>query len=169
MKYWISQLESGAMSRVDVANGFIYSLEWANTCATYGIMSGGTTAPSVEIEPTELTYAFVERMYTTALKRASDEAGKEYWAKELSNFRVTGESVGLGFFLSDEVTGYNLDSTEFVNRLYKTFMDRDADADGAAYWVSVLDGGTTRYDVVLGFTHSEEFINKCIEARIKPF
>ena len=108
-------------------------------------------------------------MYTTALKRASDEAGKEYWAKELSNFRVTGESVGLGFFLSDEVTGYNLDSTEFVNRLYKTFMDRDADADGAAYWVSVLDGGTTRYDVVLGFTHSEEFINKCIEARIKPF
>ena len=169
MKYWISQLESGAMSRVDVANGFIYSLEWANTCATYGIMSGGTTAPSVEIEPTELTYAFVERMYTTALKRASDEAGKEYWAKELSNFRVTGESVGLGFFLSDEVTGYNLDSTEFVNRLYKTFMDRDADVDGAAYWVSVLDGGTTRYDVVLGFTHSEEFINKCIEARIKPF
>ena len=169
MNYWISQLKSGAMTREDVANGFIYSQEWADTCASYGIRSGGDLKPSGKIEPTDLTYAFVERMYTTALGRGYDEEGKQYWASELANFNVTGEHIGLAFFLSDEMNGYNLSSTEFTTRLYRTFMGREADEDGLAYWVSVLDGGTPRQDVVMGFTHSEEFIGKCIEARINPF
>ena len=65
--YWVGELASGAKDRVTVANGFIYSQEWADTCASYGIRSGGDLKPSGAIEPTELTYAFVERMYTTAL------------------------------------------------------------------------------------------------------
>lgn len=169
LSYWLTQLSTGLMDRVTVANGFIYSQEWADTCASYGIRSGGDLKPSGKIEPTDLTYAFVERMYTTALGRSYDEEGKQYWASELANFNVTGEYIGLAFFLSDEMNGYNLSSTEFTNRLYKTFMDREADADGIAYWVSVLNGGTPRQDVIMGFTHSEEFIGKCIDARIKPF
>ena len=64
---------------------------------------------------------------------------------------------------------YKLSDKEFVGRLYATFMDREADADGEAYWLSVMASGSTRSDVVFGFTRSPEFTEKCIEARILPF
>ena len=169
MNFWLSQLSSGAMDRVTVANGFIYSQEWADTCASYGIRSGGDLKPSGAIEPTSLTYAFVERMYTTCMGRGYDEEGRQYWASLLANFETTGEIVGASFFLSDEMTSYALSNDEFLNRLYLTFMDREADADGAAYWLGVMSAGTPRADIVFGFTRSPEFTEKCIESRILPY
>jgi hypothetical protein len=169
MNYWLGQLSSGAMDRATVANGFIFSPEWADTCAKYGIRSGGDTKPSVKIEPTELTYAFVERMYTTALGRDFDPNGREYWAQLLANFEISGEQVGASFFLSAEMEGYNLSDQEFLNRLYATFMNREADADGSAYWLGVMASGTPRADIVYGFTRSPEFTQNCIEARILPY
>lgn len=169
MAFWLSQLSSGTMDRVTVANGFIYSQEWADTCASYGIRSGGDLKPSGVIAPTDLTYAFVERMYTTCLGRGYDEEGRQYWASVLANFETTGEIVGASFFLSDEMTSYSLSDEEFLNRLYLTFMDRESDAEGAAYWLGIMSSGTPRSDVVFGFTRSPEFTEKCIEARILPY
>ena len=154
---------------MEVANGFIYSQEWADTCAEYGIRSGGTLKPQVDIEPTDLTYAFVERMYTTAFKRSSDVDGCNYWAEKLANYEMTGESVGAFFFLSDEMDSYGLSDEEFVTRLYKTFMNRDPETEGYNYWVGVLRSGASRSSVVYGFTRSQEFVDKCIEARIVPY
>ena len=169
MNFWLGQLKSGTMDRVTVANGFIYSQEWADTCASYGIRSGGELKPNGTIEPTVLTYAFVERMYTTALGRGYDEEGRQYWASELANFNITGEQLGASFFLSDEMNGYNLSDAKFLDRLYQTFMNREADADGEAYWLSQLSAGVPRADIVFGFTRSPEFTDKCIEARILPY
>ena len=169
LNYWMSQLSSGAMNRNDVANGFIYSLEWANTCAEYGICSGGATKPTVVIKPSSLTVSFVERMYTTAMHREYDEGGRDYWAAELANYNLTGEYVGAFFFLSDEMRGYNLSDSEFVERLYLTFMDRESDQGGKDFWLSYLKQGHSRQEVVYGFTRSPEFVEKCIEARILPY
>ena len=169
MNFWLGQLSSGAMDRVAVANGFIYSQEWADTCASYGIRSGGDLTPSGDIKPTDLTYAFVERMYTTAMGRGYDEAGRQYWASELANFKITGESCGASFFLSEEMASYGLSDKEFLGRLYATFMNREADSDGETYWLGVMASGTSRSDVVFGFTRSPEFTDKCVEARILPY
>ncbi|MBO7451030.1 MAG: DUF4214 domain-containing protein, partial [Clostridiales bacterium] len=166
--YWVGLLESGA-SRETVADGFIYSQEWADTCAEYGIRSGGNLMPQVRIKPTEQTYAFVERLYSTALNRSSDQSGLEYWADHLSNFEMTGESVGVDFFLSQEMEGFGLSNEEYLNRLYVTFMNREPDEAGFNFWLGLLQNGATRRDVVLGFTRSPEFIEKCVEARILPF
>ena len=169
MNFWLTQLKSGTMDRVTVANGFIYSQEWADTCASYGIRSGGDLKPAGKISPTELTYAFVERMYTTALGRSYDEEGKQYWAGELANFNVTGEFVGAAFFLSDEMNGYNLSDSEYLTRLYQTFMGRPPETDGFNYWMGRLAGGMSRYELVYSFTRSPEFVDKCIKARIVPY
>ena len=157
------------MDRVAVANGFIYSQEWADTCAAYGIRSGGNIKPTVNISPSDLTYAFVERMYTTAMKRECDKVGRLYWANELANFNLTGEQVGAAFFLSEEMTNYKLSDKEFIDRLYNTFMNREADVEGSAFWQGVLKGGADRSEAVYGFTRSPEFIAKCVEARILPY
>ena len=169
MNYWLNMLSSGQMDRVAVANGFIFSQEWADTCGRYGIRSGGDKSSSYPIDPNDKTYAFVERMYTTAMDRESDPDGKEYWANELSNFRCSGETVGAAFFLSDEMNSFGLDNKEFITRLYYTFMGREPDADGLNYWVGRLDQGASRPDAVLGFTRSPEFTEKCVSARILPY
>ena len=82
---------------------------------------------------------------------------------------MTGESVGVDFFLSQEMEGFNLSDEEYLNRLYVTFMNREPDAAGFNFWLGLLQNGTTRREVVLGFTRSPEFIEKCVEARILPF
>ena len=167
--FWLNQLATKTMDRVAVANGFIYSQEWADTCASYGIRSGGDIKPSGDIKPTQLTYEFVERMYTTALGRGYDEGGRQYWASELSNFNITGEQLGASFFLSDEMVNYNLSDADYLARLYATFMNREPDADGSTYWLGVMASGASRIDIVLGFTRSPEFTQNCIEARILPY
>ena len=167
--YWVGQLASGSMTRLQVATGFVYSQEWADTCAEYGIRSGGQIKSSKTIAPTSLTYSFVERMYTTALGRTYDSDGREHWASKLANFDMTGEEVGVFFFLSDEMNGLKLSNEDYVTRLYKTFMNRDPEPEGFNYWVGRLNSGDSRRSVVLGFTRSQEFIDKCIEARILPY
>ena len=107
-------------------------------------------------------------MYTTALNRDFDKQGRDYWASELANLRITGESLGLSFFLSDEMNSLKLNDKEFINRLYKTFMDREADAAGEEFWQKFLEGHS-RNEAVLGFTRSEEFVKKCVEAQILPY
>ena len=169
MAFWLGQLSSNTMDRKAVANGFIFSQEWADTCASYGIRSGGNIKAKETIQPTSATYSFVERMYTTALGRDFDSEGREYWAQGLANYNMTGESVGVAFFLSEEMVSYNLSNEEFVNRLYLTFMDRESDPEGAAYWINLLATGTSRETVVYGFTRSAEFIEKCEDARIIPY
>lgn len=168
LNYWINELTVNKRSRADVANDFIFSQEWADTCARYGIRSGSSVEPVIEIEPTELTTNFVERMYTTCMGRASDPTGRDYWAKQLANFNLTGEACGVSFFLSDEFVGFNLPNSEFVTRLYRTFMNREPDADGINYWLEVLKT-KPRSEVVYGFTRSPEFMDKCVEARILPY
>ncbi|MCR5617231.1 MAG: DUF4214 domain-containing protein [Clostridiales bacterium] len=168
-KFWMSQLSSGVMTRHEVAMGFIDSQEWADTCASYGIRSGGSYSPKVNIAPSDLTYGFVERMYLTALGRGFDQSGRDHWANALANFKLTGEAVGVSFFLSDEMKGYDLSDEEFLERLYLTFMDRPSDPDGKKYWLNCMKNNMTREQVVLGFTRSPEFVEKCIEARILPY
>lgn len=168
-KFWTSALADGTLDRQAVASGFIYSQEWADTCASYGIRSGGDIKPNGVIVPSELTYAFVERLYVTAMGRSYDEEGRQYWASELANFNITGEQAGAAFMLSDEMNSYGLSTEEYVKRLYKTFMDREPEEDGYAYWVGFLNDGNSREAAVLGFARSEEFVNKCIEARILPY
>ena len=166
--YWVGLLDAG-VSREEVARGFIFSVEWANTCAEYGIYSGSDTKPDATVEPTEELKAFVTRLYACALNRQPDDEGLKYWCDELANFRLTGRDIALLFFTSKEFKEYNVSNTEFVNRLYKTFMDREPDEAGVAYWVDLLDKNATRESVIDCFSKSEEFVSLCEASGIKPY
>lgn len=167
--YWMSQLSSGTLDRMTVANGFFDSQEWIDLCTQYDIRSGSTKDNKV-MEPSEKTNAFVERLYTKALGREFDEEGKKYWANELANFRISGEQVALAFFMSEEFINSNLNDDEFVNRLYNTFMDRTADPEGYYYWINALASSEqTREDAVYGFARSSEFQRICEDSLIKAY
>ncbi|OHC11958.1 MAG: hypothetical protein A2002_12050 [Pseudomonadales bacterium GWC1_66_9] len=63
-EYWLGQLEAGAVSLTDIANGFQNSEEF---------QANGELDDS----------AFVELLYENALDREADEAGKDFWVEQL--------------------------------------------------------------------------------------
>ena len=79
----------------------------------------------------------------------------------LTNQERSGYAAAYEFFNSAEFKGFNLDDTEFLKRVYLTFMLREADTDGLNYWLGRLKNGTTRDQVLAEFAHSAEFGELC--------
>lgn len=152
--YWISELER-RVSRKQVLVGFVNSAEFEGICTSYGI-DRGTLSAEVAIVPDGI-YDFVERTYQYALGREGDEGGVGYWVQSIVEKMCAPEGAAKSFFLSGEYIQKGTSDEEFVEALYKTFMDREADADGMAYWVGNLQDGVSREVVLDGFAQSEEF------------
>lgn len=99
----------------------------------------------------------VTRLYSAAFLRPVDADGLTYWAER----RRTGTSLGQmaqAFVSSAEFrTRYGrLTDAEFVDRIYRNVLGRAPDPGGLAFWTGRLDAGTSRGDVLIGFSESGE-------------
>ena len=92
--------------------------------------------------------------------RAPDLQGLGYWVNALDN-SAPEVSVAQAFVDSAEfVTDYGVSPTDesFVAQLYQSFLGRQADASGFAYWVGNLQtGAMSEADVLIGFATSGEY------------
>lgn len=104
---------------------------------------------------------FASRMYTTVLNRPAESEGLYYWTMALINHEVDGAGIAKGFICSNEFKNRNLNNSDYVNVLYQTFFDREPDAEGKNYWMSLLNSGTNRYYVLSQFVNSQEFSEIC--------
>lgn len=105
---------------------------------------------------------FIERLYTVALDRASEETGKTYWNDKVTVEGTTGADLARGFLYSDEFLNKSTSDSEFLDVLYKTFFNRPADEAGKNGWLEKLSAGTDRKEIVDGFIDSTEFANLCL-------
>lgn len=125
----------------------------------------------VEVSDTKEVYTpvqqFVRRLYQIALNRDVDEVGFDDWTQQLVNKTNSGAGVGWGFIFSNEFIKRNLSDSEYLDVLYKTFMDREADETGKTYWMHMLANGVSREYVFTGFAHSQEYENICKEYDIE--
>lgn len=146
---WLQVLDANAQDRADVLLGFSESAE--NVQASRADLAGGLWA-------TDQGAAQVARLYDTALGRAPDKDGLAYWTGELNCGRLTLQQEAEGFAGSPEFqTGHGaLDDHGFVAFLYANALHRQGDAAGTAAWENALAHGASRYDVVLGFSESQE-------------
>ncbi len=159
--YWLGVI--AATSREMVFNGFIGSPEWIEICAEAGI-NPGEVPPA---EPVDPVLDFATRLYTTCLGRSGDESGILYWADALRSGNATGTGAAHTFFFSDEFIGGEHSNSEFVRRLYRTFMDREGSDAEIAYWVTNVEA-YGRESVFAGFAESQEFAGLCQSAGINP-
>jgi hypothetical protein len=162
---WLDALAGGS-SREDVLNGFIYATEFANLCKKYGILAFKDNTPKTTKEYIE---AFVTRFYQLCLDRDPDAAGLEGWANNLLNKIQTGADVANGFIYSQEFLNKNTTNEEYLTILYKAFFNRDPDQAGWDVWLSELNAGKNRGEVLDGFIYSAEFSNLCCEYGINAF
>ncbi len=108
-----------------------------------------------------LVYGFVERLYTDALGREFDPAGRAYWVGLMLDGNYSGSKVANYFLTSAEFAGRNLNDEQFVRTLYKVFFNRTASVAEVANWTEALADGATRSDVINGFTGSSEWGRTC--------
>ncbi|MDD2691365.1 MAG: DUF4347 domain-containing protein [Simplicispira sp.] len=135
LAYWQEVLDSGAQSRVEVAQAFLNSPEFQ---AQAGALA---------------------RLYFAAFDRIPDEAGMTHWMEQLHSQGQTLEQVAQGFADSSEFQAQYgaLDNTGFLKTLYQNVLGRAPDEAGLAYWLGQLSGGTTRGEVLAGFAQSGEY------------
>ena len=150
---WVSQIESGAQSLLQVIAGFTGSQEFQTV---YGALSDD---------------AFVELLYNNVLERASDAAGLQGWLDFIDGGGTRAEVVR-GFSESAEfitntdyagaawATHVQLGDVEGqVYRLYWATLDRAPDTAGFQGWVEIIEGGSSLLDIIPGFVNSAEFQN----------
>jgi len=118
------------------------------------------------VDPSRGVGSFVSRLYYDALGRTPDTAGFNDWCAKLAFGEVTGAQAAEGFFFGPEYEARNTDNASFVNSLYRIFFDREADPAGLNNWITVLENGTSRRDVMQGFIDSAEWANLCVSYRI---
>ena len=98
------------------------------------------------------------RLYEATLGREPDAGGFDYWVGLLLQGMSVEHSAD-GFTSSPEFQAkYGaLDDADFVTLLYNNVLHRAPDPGGEAYWLNLLEIGTTRAAVVAGFSESTEF------------
>lgn len=119
--------------------------------------------PSEPAANTQRQYieAFVSRMYTVALNRNAEYTGLMFWSDGLERCEYDGASIARGFICSREFLNRNLSNEEFINVLYRTFFNREADPSGWKSWNDALNQGKSRTYVLSGFVNSKEFADLC--------
>lgn len=148
---WLNLLANGG-SRADVVVGFSNSSEFTRSTAA--------EATSFAAQATATNWSDdVYRLYQATLARAPDAGGFEGWVNNLAGGMDFTAATG-GFVNSREFqnTYGTLDNTSFVELLYQNVLGRAADATGLAGWLSRMDAGASRAEVVRGFSQSSEFV-----------
>ncbi len=141
---WVTQLNNGA-SRESIVLGFSESLEFRN-------------ASDVRTHAGE-----VYRMYDSAFNRQADVSGFEGWVNAFYGGAKMTTLVD-AFMNSAEFTNTygavsGLTNTQFVTLLYNNVLNRAPDGSGLTSWVNSLNSGTSRAEVFMSFSESQEHIN----------
>ena len=166
--YWNDQIFYYGATRREVLEGFIASQEWADICASYGVVCGTGVVSNVSVGVSDGTKTFVKSLYNDVLGRKEDKDGFNYWCNELVAKRASAKSCAFGFTDSSEFKNKcaSMSGEDMVKVFYKVFLDREPDKDGLKYWSSKAKGKNGINDLFEGFCNSEEFVNKCKELGI---
>gem|GEM_PF-3014714 len=156
-QYWVGQLYKG-YSRQSVFSGFADSTEFQNLCNSYEVEKGTFQANQYRDKDTFVTQMII-RYYNCLLDRNFDDEGLEYWCEQYHTGKGSLESIAAdGFISSAEFTNKNYSNEDFTSKIYKAFLNREADRDGLVYWSGKLaNGEMTRTNLAYGFTGSREF------------
>lgn len=100
---------------------------------------------------------FINRLYQVVLERKYDTWGYCTWALMVSDYNCSMEELARAFFDTEKYLSRNTTDEEYVEHLYNVFFNRVADAEEVDAWCELLDADSTRDEVLLCFSRSDEF------------
>lgn len=157
-EYWVSQLQT--MSRTKLVTMFGSADEFVRVCQKYGIRQGSIDMQYVKLYPK--IAEVVTNYYVGLLGRNPDAGGLEYWTKYI----ICGGSVSdltKLFLSSNEFSSRDISKEDFVEGVYLTYLGRQPEEEGKAYWVSKMTdtGKDKKIEIIRGFIYSDEYCNYC--------
>ena len=105
-------------------------------------------------EPAEVE-AFVKHAYRAALGREADEAGLAGWTEQIVSGAAAPKAFLRTLLFSDEQIARKLNNEQFIEMLYRLYLNRGMD-DAAAERIAQLAAGGLD-EVIKGFESSAEF------------
>jgi len=100
--------------------------------------------------------ARIDELYRTVFERPADPAGRAHWVRHVAAGHTL-ESVAALLYGSEEYwAAAGGTPGGFVDRVYLGVLGREADPEGRAHWVSVIEAGTATSTVASGFYGSVE-------------
>ena len=103
------------------------------------------------------TKAIIESFYVSVLERIPDQEGLDFWTKTLEE--IGNKTAVLKAFLVSSEKEDTTSRFDFINDLYANLLNRHADSEGAKYWMSQIEAGLSRGEIIDSFLNSEEFIS----------
>ncbi|MBU1346183.1 MAG: DUF4214 domain-containing protein [Alphaproteobacteria bacterium] len=147
---WVNFLNNG-MTRGQVVVGFSESPE--NQLHTAATLAAGLWIPHPEAQ-------IIARLYDATFDRLPDTAGLAGWVGILDAGTASLQQIAAAFAGSAEFQQrYGaLSNQQFVEQLYRFCLNREGDPAGISGWVTVIDNGMSRAEVLLGFSESPEHV-----------
>jgi Ca2+-binding RTX toxin-like protein len=146
---WVNVLNGGA-SRGSIVISFSESAE--HRARTADIVNQGLWMS----DPEALVIA---RLYDATLDRLPDPVGLASWVAAYESgtplITITNAFIGSAEF---QARYGALSNQAFIEQLYRFCLDREGDPAGIQSWVNLLNNGTSRASVVIGFSESPEHI-----------
>jgi len=97
--------------------------------------------------------AAVANLYHAVLGRNADYSGLEFWYDRVEE-GISMQRIAQAFLDSAEYTGDTQTNAQFLDALYDNLLDRDGDTTGTAFWISQLESGVSRADVLVAFAQA---------------
>ena len=119
----------------------------------------------------ETNTGFTTLFYSRFFRRPPDQAGLDSWVAWLESGAITGAELVIGFIFGEECQARISDytSADFITFLYRVLFDREPEDYGFNAWLSRMNAGMTKEEVVDRFVHGEEFVNLCNTFGIMPY
>lgn len=106
---------------------------------------------------------FVTRLYDLCLGRKPDSQGLKNWSSKIINNEATAADVSLGFIKSDEFKKKNLSTHDYIDVLYRVYLNRKGSEAEISNWMKTASNGVSKQYLIRGFVHSDEFTKMCGE------
>ena len=108
----------------------------------------------------------ITHYYVSILEREPEPDGLAFWQALIADTEARGEDVkdvfrrmADFFFNSSEYVARNTTDRQFITNLYLTFVQREPDEEGLAFWLDRLAQGDPRNSVMTFFLYSQEFLD----------
>ena len=94
----------------------------------------------------------IVEVYIASFDRAPDYDGLEYWVGKMNKDGWNLDEVAASLFQSQEVAALypaSLSNSDFINKIYNNVLGRDADDAGLAYWLTAMQNGTPKDEMII--------------------
>ena len=90
-----------------------------------------------------ITQTHISALYVALFGRASEGSGNKYWQDTAKTNNLSVSNVANLMLASDVSKDFFIGSIDsnanFISHVYKTTLNKSADAEGKAYWTQLLD------------------------------